>query len=119
MTVVMVVTVTVSVIVVMVMVVIVVMMVMVAVRSTDELQGLFQNSISDFHAADCLIEQCCQFLVSILSRLLRPLPEIFSVMVIVFNPMGQQYPQLVDSGFLFHFLESSCFFVVLVAPILV
>ena len=69
-------------------VVIVVMMVMIAVGSTDELQGLLQNSISNFHAADCLIEQCCQFLVSILSRLLRPLPEIFSVMKIVFNPMG-------------------------------
>jgi hypothetical protein len=68
---------------------IVVMMVVIAISSTDHVQGLFQNSISDFHAADRLIEQCCQFLVSILPYLLRPFPEIFSMMKIVFNPVGQ------------------------------
>jgi hypothetical protein len=96
-------------------VVMIVAVVVIAVGSTDELQGLLQNAVSDFHAADCLIEQGCQILVSILSRLFGPFPKIFSVMVIVFNPVGQQYPQLVDGGFVFHFFESSCF--VLLLPI--
>jgi cbb3-type cytochrome oxidase cytochrome c subunit len=52
----------------MAMVVTVVIMVVIAVSSTDNVQSLLQNSISDLHAADCLIEQGCQFLVSILSR---------------------------------------------------
>jgi hypothetical protein len=44
--------------------------------------------------------------VPILSRLFSPFPKIFSVMKVVFNPVGQQYPQLVDGGFLFHFLQN-------------
>ncbi len=90
----------------MIMVVIVVTMVVITVSATDEGQGLLQNSISDLHAADCLIEQVCKILVPILSRLFSPFPKIFSVMKVVFNPVGQQYPQLVDGGFLFHFLQN-------------
>jgi hypothetical protein len=82
--------------------VVTVIVVVVAVSSTDEVQGLLQNPISDFHAVNRLIEQVCQLMMPFLPCKLRPLPKIFSVMIIVFNPVGQQYPQLVDGGFCFH-----------------
>jgi len=66
----------------------VMVMMMTWICSTDHAQGFFQNLISDFHAADCLIKQFCQLMMPFLPGELRPLPKVFSVMKIVFNPVG-------------------------------
>jgi hypothetical protein len=79
-----------------VMVLVFVMVTMVGVGSPDHIQGLFQNPVRHLHAADRLIEQIRHFRVLFLTGQLRPLPEIFAVMIIVLHPMGQQYPQFVD-----------------------
>lgn len=70
---------------------------------TDGAQRLFQNSIGDLHAVDCLIEQVRQFLAPFLPGQFRPFMKVFPVMIAVFDPMGEKDPQFVQKGFLFHF----------------